>query len=87
MEGWTSGDLVFEGNSLADVVRELERWYDIDIVISDPSLAKRRVTRTFRGMPISHVLNTLAIAVNARCWWSGHTVTISPLTGSNDPPL
>jgi transmembrane sensor len=87
MKGWTSGELVFERNSLADVVRELERWYDIDIVISDSSLAQRRVTRTFRGMPISHVLNTLAIAVNARCWWSGHTVTISPLTESTEPPL
>jgi transmembrane sensor len=87
MKGWTSGELVFERSSLGDVVRELERWYDIDIVISDPSLAQRRVTRTFRGMPISHVLNTLAIAVNARCWWSGHTVTISPLAESNEPPL
>jgi ferric-dicitrate binding protein FerR (iron transport regulator) len=87
MKGWTSGELVFERNSLGDVVRELERWYDIDIVISDSSLARRRVTRTFRGMPISHVLNTLAIAVNARCWWSGHTVTISPLADTNEPPL
>jgi transmembrane sensor len=87
MQGWTSGELVFERTSLGDVVRELERWYDIDIVISDPSLAQRRVTRTFRGMPISHVLNTLAIAVNGRCWWSGHTVTISPLTEGNEPPL
>ena len=87
MEGWTSGQLVFERTSLGDVVRELERWYDIDIVISDPSLAQRHVTRTFRGMPISHVLNTLAITVNARCWWSGHTVTISPLAEGNEPPL
>jgi transmembrane sensor len=87
MKGWTSGELVFERSSLGDVVRELERWYDIDIVISDPSLAERRVTRTFRGMPISHVLNTLAIAVNARCWWSGHTVTISPLSESTEAPL
>jgi transmembrane sensor len=87
MKGWTSGELVFDGSSLGDVVRELERWYDIDIVISDPSLAQRRVTRTFRGLPISQVLNRLAIAVNGRCWWSGHTVTISPLTESNEPPI
>jgi transmembrane sensor len=85
--GWTSGALVFNKSSLADVVRELERWYDIDIVISDPALARQRVTATFRDMPISRVLNTLAIAVHARCWWSGHTVTVSPLGAGNEPPL
>jgi transmembrane sensor len=87
MRGWTSGELVFDRSSLGDVARELERWYDIDIVIPDPALAQRRVTRTFRGMPISHVLNTLALAVNARCWWSGRTVTISPLVEGSEPPL
>jgi transmembrane sensor len=87
MRGWTSGELVFDRSSLGDVARELERWYDIDIVISDPALAQRRVTKTFRGMPISHVLNTLALAVNARCWWSGRTVTISPLVEGSEPPL
>ena len=85
--GWTSGALVFNKSPLADVVRELERWYDIDIVISDPVLARQRVTATFRDMPISHVLNTLAIDVHARCWWSGHTVTMSPLGAGNEPPL
>jgi transmembrane sensor len=87
MSGWTNGDLVFDRSSLGDVARELERWYDIDIVISDPALAQRRVTKTFRGMPISHVLNTLALAVNARCWWSGRTVTISPLVEGSESPL
>ncbi len=87
MKGWTSGELVFDRSSLGDVARELERWYDIHIVISDPALAQRRVSKTFRGMPISHVLNTLALAVDARCWWSGRTVTISPLVEGNEPPL
>jgi|HubBroStandDraft_4_1064222.scaffolds.fasta_scaffold55583_1 transmembrane sensor len=87
MKGWTSGELVFDRSSLGDVARELERWYDIDIVISDPALAQRRISKTFRGMPISHVLNTLALAVDARCWWSGRTVTISPLVEGNEPPI
>jgi len=78
---------VFDRSSLCDVARELERWYDIDIVISDPALAQRRISKTFRGMPISHVLNTLALAVDARCWWSGRTVTISPLVEGNEPPI
>jgi hypothetical protein len=38
-------------------------------------------------MPISHVLTTLALAVDARCWWSGRTVTISPLVEGNEPPI
>ena len=34
--GWREGKYVFENTALVDIMRTLERWYDIDVVYVDP---------------------------------------------------
>ena len=41
---WNSGSLVFEDNSLYDVIRSLERWYGIAIHMQDKSNLECRLT-------------------------------------------
>ncbi|MGH3428923.1 MAG: FecR family protein, partial [Terriglobales bacterium] len=45
---WTTGKLIFDGERLADVVAEMNRYSRERIVISDPRLSERRVSGVFQ---------------------------------------
>jgi transmembrane sensor len=63
---WTRGVLAFDGAPLADVVRTLERWYNVEIRLADSALAKRRLTATFTNEPIDLVLKRIALTLGVR---------------------
>jgi len=73
---WTTGDLVFRDVPLQDAVVELERWYDVDIVVADSALARRHITATFHDETLPQVLRSLALVLHARFERSDHTVTL-----------
>ena len=75
---WTRGDLGFDGTRLGDVVAALERWYDVEIRLTDSSLAERRLTATFRRESLSQVLELLALSLNVRVQRDGRTVVLTP---------
>jgi ferric-dicitrate binding protein FerR (iron transport regulator) len=54
--GWTQGRLVFDAASLADVIDELNRWYDADIRLADSAMSTLRLTATFRDQPVGEAL-------------------------------
>src|SRR5690348_14141904 len=83
---WTRGDLAFDGTRLADVVPALERWYDIDISLSDTALAERRLTATFRRESLPQVLQLLALSLDVRVQRDGRTVLITPSPSPGSHP-
>ena len=70
------GELVLDNVSLTDAVRELARWYDIEVRIGDPALAARRVSAVFRNEVPERAIEAVALAADARLEWSGRTVTL-----------
>ncbi len=79
---WTRGRLVFEGVSLDEAARQLGRWYDLDVQIADPALARRLVTGSYGDEPIAHVLTVVTAAVGARYERRGRSVRIYPAGGA-----
>jgi transmembrane sensor len=75
---WTQGNLAFDGARLDDVVPALDRWYDVEIRLSDRSLAERRLTATFRRESLSQVLELLALSLDVRIEREGRTVLVTP---------
>lgn len=61
---WKAGDIIFNGVSLAEAVTELERWYDVRIILQDPQLANHRVKASFTSASLSSVLHDLAFSMN-----------------------
>jgi transmembrane sensor len=76
--GWTHGALVLNGMTLGDALPQLERWYDVDITLSDPRLANRRITARFRDETIVQVLDALSFALGTRYQRAARAITISP---------
>lgn len=56
---WKAGLFKFNGNSLEDIMRQLERWYDIEVIYKDQIPEMQLVAKIDRNMPISKILDLL----------------------------
>src|SRR2546430_645234 len=74
---WTRGRLVFTSVPLSEVAQRLGRWYDLDVLVIDSTLARRPITGSYSNEPVSEVLTLITSAVGARYEWRGRSVTIS----------
>lgn len=75
---WTEGALRYRDASLAEVLADLQRWYGVEVRVTDSTLAKRTITAAFRGEPVARVLETLALTLGARMEQQGDTVLLQP---------
>jgi ferric-dicitrate binding protein FerR (iron transport regulator) len=78
--GWRNGTLVFRNTPLSDIVAQLSRWYDVDVVLADPSLSTIPFTLTIRQELLSDVLVSIERAAGLHVTQHGQIVTISPAT-------
>ena len=59
---WRDGKFVFIDKSLAEICRELENWYNVEIIISNPKLANTKYTSVIkRTTTVSMVLKMLSL--------------------------
>ena len=72
---WQQGRLVFRDVSLAEVSTTLERWYDVDFQINDPTLGQSHVTAFFEKQTLTEVVDVLAETLGARYERTGNTIT------------
>ncbi len=75
---WTSGRLEFRGAALGDVVRELERWYAIEIVLADSSIISVPFTGSFKNQSADEVLDAVARSLDLAYRRQGDTVRLVP---------
>lgn len=75
---WTSGRLDFRAVPLRDAVRELSRWYAVDLTIGDRALDDVPLTASFRDEPVTEVLHILAVTVGARVARHDNTFVLLP---------
>jgi ferric-dicitrate binding protein FerR (iron transport regulator) len=58
---WTEGKLVFRSDPMTEVVRRLERWYNVKIIIADQTLEKYSFRATFEDDSLEEVLRFLSM--------------------------
>jgi transmembrane sensor len=59
--GWTRGDFVFNNTPLPEVMRQLGRWYNVDVRYDTSADAKVLTALISRNRPASAVLNALIV--------------------------
>jgi ferric-dicitrate binding protein FerR (iron transport regulator) len=64
--GWLEGKIIFDQTSLAEVIAELQRAYDVPIELSNPALAQHTITGSFHDKPIESVLASICLTLNLR---------------------
>ncbi len=75
---WTRGELSFDDVPLRSVAADLGRWYDVDIQITDSTLAARHVTIVFPDPDLTRVLRSLTVALHAGYTREGQIILLSP---------
>jgi len=59
---WKSGKLVFDSKPFLYLVEDLERWYDVTIVVENEPLKKKLFTASFNNETIEDVLRFLKLS-------------------------
>jgi transmembrane sensor len=62
---WQDGRIAFEGQTLAQAVKEFARYSDTKIVIDDPELAKEEIAGLFKANDPVGFAETIAMSLNA----------------------
>lgn len=73
---WMQGRLVFRNASMSQLGKDLQRWYGVELRVTDTALQGRHFTGSFSGEPVSRVSDVIALALGARAEQRGDTVFI-----------
>ncbi len=60
-KAWTDGRLIFRGDNMAEVVRRIERWYNVEVEIADNDLMQFSFRATFENDSLEDVLKQLSM--------------------------
>jgi len=60
---WKDGILHFNNEKFSDVVKELNKWYDVDILLTDKSIGDYILHATFNNDNIENVLTVLSLSI------------------------
>ena len=77
--GWINGRLIFKEKPLRDVLRDISRWYDIEITLNleDESVLANRLTADLKTRSIQEVMEVIAMSMDIRYEVKNDTVTIT----------
>jgi len=83
---WVDGFLQFDHTPLLSVEHALERWYDVDITVSDPGLYKTHFTGRHFNENLTSVLESICFAIDATYEKKDNRIVIKksvliPITG------
>lgn len=80
---WKNGKWIFDGETLAEVIAEANRYSDIKIQIVDPSIAAVRVGGYFNAGDIEALLTALEAGFNIKAQRSADSIQLSSLPTSS----
>ena len=63
---WKKGYLLFDNTPMQEVIRKVERWYGVNVMVKDSSIMEYRFTANFRSESISQVLEILKLSSNIK---------------------
>jgi transmembrane sensor len=73
---WTRGVLELRDAPLAVVQEELRRWYGVELVVTDPAIASRRLTATFDRAAADDLGRVLAAVLGGSVTRTGDTLRL-----------
>lgn len=83
---FASGRLIFVDTPFAEVADELQRWYGVEVKVSDSTILERHLTSEFEGESLDEVLRIIGLALDVRYQRSGNRVDFMTKVGVSVAP-
>ncbi len=74
---WKENLLTFDNENFANVIKKLERWYDVSITVEGTDTIKDRFTLTIKSESLREVLELISLTTNIEYKIDGNKVTIT----------
>nr|WP_199077708.1 FecR domain-containing protein [Pedobacter sp. ASV19] len=74
---WVDGELTYDLVSLASICKDMERWYNVKIAIKNPALLNKKITTSFKDLPVNKVLDMLSVTTGLTYTVKGNQITIN----------
>lgn len=58
---WLSNRLIFRGRTFEELSKEIERWFNVTVIVHDPTILDRKFTGTFSNENIMDALEALSL--------------------------
>lgn len=75
---WMKREIYFQNTPVPEVLRQLERWYNVTIQVTDSAMQHQNITMFVGNKPLNENLDLLSVIVNARVEQRGDTVRVVP---------
>lgn len=59
---WLNNRLAFDQDELSEIAVQLERWYNVKVIIKDSALAKQKISGVFESKSLQNVIEALKFA-------------------------
>lgn len=73
---WKEGLLLFDNTPMNEVIKKMERWYGVTIIVNDPKIYDYRFTAKFKSESVSQVLEILKLSSKIQFKIEDTTVTL-----------
>lgn len=60
---WIDGKLIFKDEKVGIAIKKLGRWFNVDIILTDPDLADYKLTGTFQDEKLDQTLKLISLAL------------------------
>lgn len=81
--GWLNDKLIFKDTPLTRVAADLERWYDVEVTITDTAIAAFPLTATFDHQPLDEVLTVIERSLDVRYAREGRAVGFAAMPAAS----
>jgi ferric-dicitrate binding protein FerR (iron transport regulator) len=73
---WLKNQMVFENITLAEVIKQLSRKFDVEFEIHDPSLLNRHIVATYSNESLSQIIRSLSFSLRFQYEQRGKVVSL-----------
>ena len=75
---WMKGEISFDDASLAEVLAQVERWYNVNVSLRDSTVLKERLSVFVDKKSLTNVLDLLTKLTNTNYKISGNNILLNP---------
>ncbi|MBB6107605.1 FecR family protein [Mucilaginibacter lappiensis] len=76
--GWKNGDFIFNDEDLQNVMRQIARWYDVDVIYKNNTGYKKFFGTISRTKKLSEILKALEMNQNVHFKMEGRRIEVMP---------